>query len=602
MLCLDKVISLDIEAGKMNEDLRGECKMKVLKKTDIPAHLRAYVIDQQYEAYTPINHAVWRYVMRQNVNFFNNVAHEAYTNGVTASGMNIERIPKVEEMHACLQPFQWGAVAIDGYIPGVIFFDFQAHGLLPIGTDIRKLENIEYTPAPDIIHEAAGHAPILCDQKYAEYVKIFGEIGRKAIATKEEHDVFEAVRTLSNLLEKGSSTKEEIIKAEQVMEEKKRAVKHLSEAEEISRLYWWTVEYGLVGNITDHKIYGAGLLSSVGESHSCLSDEVKKIPFELDKVISTSFDITTKQPQLFVCKDFDQLIDAVQQYAKRMAFKIGGTKSLEKAVGSAATATAEYSSGLQVTGTFSKIIKDQHQEAVYLQTSGATTLCYEHKLLANHGKEVHADGFGSPIGRLKDVEKALEDFSGGELAQNGIVVGQQCHLYFESGVSVKGHVLEVITKNNKNLIIRFDKATVTHHGIELFQPDWGVYDMAVGASITSVYAGAADPEAYFTVEETNDGEKQEIVLSPLEQLYQKVRNIRESKPEMIIAGQTLLEISTELDHHYPNDWLLRLEVLEILLERGIHQQEQDKLRQQLIQLQEKHPKLENLITNGLKLV
>ncbi|NBI28696.1 aromatic amino acid hydroxylase [Chengkuizengella marina] len=576
--------------------------MELLKKSDIPAHLREYVIDQQYEEYSPINHAVWRYVMRQNVNFFKDVAHEAYTNGVTASGMDIESIPRVEEMHTSLNPFNWGAVAIDGYIPGVIFFDFQAHGLLPIGTDIRKLENIEYTPAPDIIHEAAGHAPILCDEKYAEYVKLFGQIGRKAIATKEEHEVFEAVRTLSNLLEKGSSTKEEITEAERVLEEKQQAVKHLSEAEEISRLYWWTVEYGLIGDVSNPKIYGAGLLSSVGESSSCLSDEVKKIPFELEKVISTSFDITTKQPQLFVCKDFNQLISAVKEYAKRMAFTVGGTESLEKAIRSGATATAEYKSGLQVTGTFSKIIKDQNQEAVYLQTSSATTLSYDNQVLENHGKDVHADGFGSPIGLLKGVKKPIENLSNIELEQSGIVVGEQCNLEFESGLLVTGLVHEIIRKNNTIILIRLKNTTVTNDDVILFKPEWGMYDMAVGASIKSVYAGAADPEAYFTIEEEVIEEKQPIALNPLEKLYKKVRDLRESKYDIMIIGETLLEVVADLNHSYPNDWLLRLEVLEILSEHDIHQQEQQQLRQDLIDLKERDVTLKDLIVNGLKLV
>ena len=83
-------------------------------------------------------------------------------------------------MNECLAPSGWGAVTIDGLIPGVAFFDFQGHGLLPIATDIRKVENIEYTPAPDIVHEAAGHAPILLDPTYAKYVKRFGQIGAKA--------------------------------------------------------------------------------------------------------------------------------------------------------------------------------------------------------------------------------------------------------------------------------------------------------------------------------------------------------------------------------------------------------------------------------------
>ena len=155
------------------------------KKTEIPSHLKPFVSTQHYDQYTPVNHAVWRYIMRQNHSFLKDVAHPAYVNGLQSSGINIEAIPKVEEMNECLASSGWGAVTIDGLIHGVAFFDFQGHGLLPIATDIRKVENIEYTPAPDIVHEAAGHAPILLDPTYAKYVKRFGQIGAKAFPQKK---------------------------------------------------------------------------------------------------------------------------------------------------------------------------------------------------------------------------------------------------------------------------------------------------------------------------------------------------------------------------------------------------------------------------------
>ena len=119
--------------------------------------------------------------MRQNHNFLKDTAHQAYIGGLKSSGISVEKIPNVTDMNKALAPFGWGAANIDGFIPGVIFFDFQGNGILPIASDIRKLENIQYTPAPDIIHEAAGHAPILCEEKFSEYVKLFGKIGSKAL-------------------------------------------------------------------------------------------------------------------------------------------------------------------------------------------------------------------------------------------------------------------------------------------------------------------------------------------------------------------------------------------------------------------------------------
>src|SRR4051812_10413356 len=355
----------------------------------IPRHLQKYVVDQQYEKYTPIDHAVWRYVMRQNHNYLKDTAHQSYVGGLKSSGISVERIPNVTDMNKALEPYGWGAANIDGFIPGVIFFDFQAHGILPIASDIRKLENIQYTPAPDIIHEAAGHAPILCEEKFSEYIKLFGQIGSKALATSEEHDLFEAVRIYSNLLESGKATKVEIEAAKVNFEEKQAAITELSEAEQISRLYWWTVEYGLIGTVEKPQIYGAGLLSSVAEGRSSLTASVKKYPFDLQHVIRTGFDITKPQPQLFVCNSFEQLIDAVNEFSKTMAFKVGGTQGLEKALRSNHTATIQYSSGLQLTGTLRRIIKDEHGEAIYIQTEGPSALAFENTELIGHGKTTH---------------------------------------------------------------------------------------------------------------------------------------------------------------------------------------------------------------------
>ena len=105
---------------------------------------------------------------------------------------------------------------------------------------------------------------------------------------------------------------------------------YMSEAAYLARMNWWTVEYGLVGDINDPKIYGAGLLSSVSESQNCLSEKVQKIPFSLD-CINTSYDITEPQPQLFVTPNFAKLSDVLEEMAETMAFRLGGTKGLEKA-------------------------------------------------------------------------------------------------------------------------------------------------------------------------------------------------------------------------------------------------------------------------------
>ena len=128
----------------------------------------------------------------------------------------------------------------------------------------------------------------------------------------------------------------------------------------LSRLHWWTVEYRVIGTLERPKIYGAGLLSSIGESVQCLEPQVKKIPYSIDAA-NMPFDITTKQPQLFVCRDFQQLSDVLEEFAGRMAFMVGGLEGINKAIESQNTATCEYSSGLQVSGIFSEVLTDSQK-------------------------------------------------------------------------------------------------------------------------------------------------------------------------------------------------------------------------------------------------
>ncbi|MDM5326481.1 aromatic amino acid hydroxylase [Neobacillus sp. CF12] len=567
------------------------------KARKIPRHLQKYVVDQQYEKYTPIDHAVWRYVMRQNHNYLKDTAHQAYVGGLKSSGISVEKIPNVTDMNNALEPFGWGAANIDGFIPGVIFFDFQAHGILPIASDIRKLENIQYTPAPDIIHEAAGHAPILCEEKFSEYVKLFGQIGSKALATSEEHELFEAVRTYSNLLESGKATKEEIEAAKANFEEKQAAVTELSEAEQISRLYWWTVEYGLIGTVGHPQIYGAGLLSSVSEGRSSLTDSVKKIPFDLQRVIETGFDITKPQPQLFVCDSFDQLIDAVNEFAKTMAFNVGGTQGLDKALRSNHTATIQYNSGLQLTGTLRRIIKDEKGEAIYIQTEGPSSLAFENTELVGHGKTTHHDGFGAPIGRIKNMNKPNEEFTNVEL---GIEVGKECIIEYESGVKIIGTPVQLLRKQGKLLLISFENCTVSLSEQTLFQPEWGTYDLAIGEKITSVFAGAADSEQFYAdLEEIETKPLVKRELSPLEQMYGKVRNLRE-KPDYEIES-VLTEVIEKLTTDFKDDWLLRIEVMEMLGKHNLLPEKQLLLKKQLEEIKLLHEEYPVLIERGLML-
>ena len=262
-------------------------------------------------------------------------------------------------MNDILAKIGWGAVAVDGFIPPAAFMEFQAYKVLVIACDMRQIHHIEYTPAPDIVHEAAGHAPIIVDREYSNYLQRFGEIGAKAMSSKKDFELYQAIRHLSILKEHPNADPKEVDEATKLVEHRQKTLGEPSEMALLSRLHWWTVEYGLIGTLENPKIYGAGLLSSIGESVSCLEPEVKKIPYSIDAQ-NCAFDITTKQPQLFVCRDFQHLKDVLEEFASKMAFMVGGLEGINKAIECNNTATCEYSSGLQVSGIFTEVITDEN--------------------------------------------------------------------------------------------------------------------------------------------------------------------------------------------------------------------------------------------------
>src|SRR5437764_7399851 len=120
-------------------------------------------------------------------------------------------------MNDILAKIGWGAVAVDGFIPPAAFMEFQAYKVLVIACDMRQIHHIEYTPAPDIVHEAAGHAPIIVDREYSNYLQRFGEVGARAMSSKKDFELYQAIRHLSNL--KGQPDRAEKGDARRTLEE-----------------------------------------------------------------------------------------------------------------------------------------------------------------------------------------------------------------------------------------------------------------------------------------------------------------------------------------------------------------------------------------------
>jgi len=569
---------------------------EVTKK--LPKHLHKFVVKQPYEEYTAQNQAVWRYVMRMNVEYLSRVAHRSYLSGLEKTGISSENIPYLEGMNRILKEIGWAAVSVDGFIPPNAFMEFQAYNVLVIASDIRTINHIEYTPAPDIIHEAAGHAPIISNPEYAAYLRRFGEIGSKAISSSKDYEMYEAIRLLSILKEDPHSTKKEIKIAQEKVEYLQNNMGELSEMAQIRNLHWWTVEYGLIGTLENPKIYGAGLLSSIGESTWCMQKQVKKLPYTIDTA-TINFDITKPQPQLFVTPNFAHLSLVLNEFANTMAMRKGGIKGVRKLINSENLGTIELTTGIQISGIFTKVIEHMNKVA-YFQTIGPTALANRDKELISHGITNHAKGFGSPVGKLKGINLPIEDMSPRDLKAYGIYEGEQKTLEFESGIVIRGRVITGTRDlRGKILIISFDNCTVTHRDEILFESDWGIYDMVIGKAVVSAYAGPADVNSFLELGKVSETKTPKISYSNKEQLlnklYAEVKNMRE---ENTSTNKKITEIFNQLKTQFQLDWLLILELYELALQNNY--MIKSAILQKLEQLKN-NKSFTRLIENGLVL-
>ena len=565
----------------------------------LPKHLKQFIKPQNYEDYSPINQAVWRYVMRRLLKHLTKVAHSSYLAGLEKTGVSIEEIPNMYGMNRILKEIGWAAVAVDGFIPPNAFMEFQAYKVLVIASDIRQLENIEYTPAPDIIHESAGHAPIIANPDYAEYLRRLGDIGSKAILSKHDMDLYEAVRKLSILKEAEGSSDKEIKTIELEIHKLQNKKVELSEMAQMRNLQWWTVEYGLIGDLENPKIYGAGLLSSIGESISCLKSDVKKIPYTV-AAAQQPFDVTKPQPQLYVAPSFPHLMEVLEEFADTLSLRKGGKEGIQKLIESQMVGSIELTTGLQVSGKFSRILLDENNKVVFYQTKGPSALAYREKELIGHGISYHKNGISSPLGKLKNIELAIEDMGPNDLKIYNFHDGKWLSFEFESGIKVAGlNITGIRNAQGKLILIRLKDCTITYKNEYLFLPEDGIYDMIVGKDIVSAFAGAADSNSFPNLYE----ESSTLTIKPtknkgiikLEGYYEVVRNYRiEKKNDTELLTRVFKEVITL----YPKEWLLIVEIIE---------QSNDSKLDELIKthfnkLISLHPELNSLISDGIKMI
>jgi phenylalanine-4-hydroxylase len=239
---------------------------------------RAY-IDQNYAGYTEENQETWRTLYDRQMAYLADHASDVYLSGARSIKLVRDHIPYLEgpkSVNTFLMPLTgWQSKAVPGYLPAKAFFACLARREFPTTIVIRPKESIDYLPEPDIFHDIFGHVPLHADPTFADFLQTYG----KAALTTDD-----PVHT-----------------------------------ERLARLFWFTVEFGLIREGGKLKLYGSGLISSPGESkHALTAPGVDRRPFDLETVCSTSFEIDHYQPILYVLESFEQLRDAMDTYANRI--------------------------------------------------------------------------------------------------------------------------------------------------------------------------------------------------------------------------------------------------------------------------------------------
>jgi len=567
----------------------------------LPQRLLYHSVSQDYSLYTNIDQAVWRYIMKISYPFFKDNAHEKYVDGLDLMGISINKIPLVDDMDKKLDNYNWGAVAVKGFIPPIVFMEFLSKKVLPIAVDMRTHHHINYTPAPDIVHESSGHAPIIADPDYAEYLSAYGEISRYAIESKYDSALYELIREMSDIKENPNSKIEDLKKIEKRFEKMNKKNVWLSEAAELARMNWWTIEYGLVGDLKNPKIYGAGLLSSVSESNDCLKSKVKKIPISID-CIKTGYNITEPQPQLFVTKNFKELKQILYEYKKTMAYINGGEDGLNKAILSKNITTSVYDSGLQVSGILDKFIKDNNDKITYLQFVGNVQLSNNDIQIKGHGTDKHPNGYGGALGLLSDIGLPLHQLNNEQLKQIGLIENTNIKLEFDGGLIIEGKVKSIHKINNSPILISLDQCEVRLNNKQLYKPEWGTYDLSCGNKIISVFGGPADwnkfynytPPSENSIHQSSNLNADTIDLNIL---YGKVKTLKMNNAN----NDNYIPVLEKLYADYPKDWLLCMEIYEKICNDNLLKNEVKQLRAHINKFSE-NELIADTIKRGLDLI
>src|SRR3984957_10536084 len=237
-------------------------------KTETLSIAAPYLIEQDYSAYTDEQHAVWTELVERVSPELERHASRAYLEGYKIIGLQRDRLPRLASISARLGPRTgWNSTPVSGFLPAPAFFEMLAARRFPTTTWLRSRDSLEYTPEPDIFHDVFGHVPMHAHPVFADFLAHYGQLCAR-------------------------------IDDERILER-------------LGRVFWYTVEFGLIRQDGCVKVYGSGLISSDGECSNVIHSGCEVRPFVLDEVLRTPVKVDEMHHLLFAIDSFDQIYDAM---------------------------------------------------------------------------------------------------------------------------------------------------------------------------------------------------------------------------------------------------------------------------------------------------
>lgn len=279
------------------------------------APVAQFSVSQRFDRYSDSDHRSWYCAMHALIKVLESRCAVPYASALRQCGLRKDRLPKLSEINEALSPIEWQTVMVNSFIPPPIFMALQAQRILPITRHVRIQSQVGYTPIPDIVHEAAGHLPMLVDEEYRGFLQRFGDEGQRLRYSELDERVYLAQKRYAEYAGLSDHSLKTLLSLKEELESLRGQQKlSLTPACLLSRFHWWTVEYGLIGQ--DARLFGAGLLSSSTEALA--SDGIEKKRLSLD-CLEYDYEISSLQPQLFVADDWDHLNDQLTRVMRYIA-------------------------------------------------------------------------------------------------------------------------------------------------------------------------------------------------------------------------------------------------------------------------------------------